>query len=86
MHEGVCEVGSETTDKDDGVQADTKTRAIALSTGSSGDFIGSGRLWRRVAIHSLQGADLEAFQDFSCFVRVADVFEGFGGILATNIE
>ena len=35
---------------------------------------------------ALYGADEEALEDFAGFVAVADVFEGFGGVLAADVE
>jgi hypothetical protein len=35
---------------------------------------------------ALYGADEEALEDFAGFVAVANVFEGFGGVLAADVE
>ena len=35
---------------------------------------------------ALYGADEEALEDFAGFVAVADIFEGFGGVLAADVE
>jgi hypothetical protein len=46
-------------------------------------------LWgdgRNKAYLALQTPDKEAFEDLARFVAVADIFEGFGGILAGNVE
>ena len=43
--------------------------------------------WRKTATDfTLQVADEEAVEDFARFVAVADVFEGFGGVLAADVE
>jgi hypothetical protein len=34
---------------------------------------------------SLQLADFQPVEDLACFVRVADVFEGFGCVLAAYV-
>jgi hypothetical protein len=35
---------------------------------------------------ALYGADEEALEDFAGFVAVANVFEGFGCVLAADVE
>lgn len=35
---------------------------------------------------ALERAHQQALEDFSRFVAVADVFEGFGGVLAADVE
>ena len=42
--------------------------------------------WGRVAGLALYGADEQTLEDFAGFVAVADVFEGFGGVLAADVE
>jgi hypothetical protein len=46
----------------------------------------SGGFGGGVAGLALYGADEEALEDFAGFVAVADVFEGFGGVLAADVE
>ena len=65
----------------------TRTVAFVVAATWSGSyFICGGCLGGWVAFDALQGADGEALEDLPCFVAVADVFEGFGGVLAADVE
>jgi len=80
----VGKVSQSTTDEEDGVKTGTQTGGIGTAClGGSG--LGGG-LGCRVAGLALDGADEEALEDFAGFVAVADVFEGFGGVLAADVE
>jgi hypothetical protein len=48
-----------------------------------------GAMWQlrgSRAYLSFQSADEKTFEDFSCFVAVADIFESLGCVLAANID
>lgn len=80
----VGKVSQSTTDEEDGVKTGTQTGGVGTAClGGSG--LGGG-LGCRVAGLALDGADEEALEDFAGFVAVADVFEGFGGVLAADVE
>ena len=62
-------------------------RTGATLEGGEGVFLAMKRYGEyRKTYHSLQGADLQAVQDLSCFVGMADVFEGLGRVLAAYIQ
>lgn len=45
-----------------------------------------GPKWGSGTHHALDVADQHAIEDFARFVAVAYIFEGFGAVLATDIE
>jgi hypothetical protein len=87
LHVGVSEVCGGGTRDQDKIHGDTHSSAgVRLSTWTGGNLVGRADLGRRVSRDSLQFSDLEALEDFSCFVRVADIFESFGCVLAGNVK
>lgn len=77
------------TDEHDGVHGDAAHGAEASlfgATGPGSDLIGRGRLDGAVIGAAFQRADEHAVEDLARFIRVADVFKGFGSVLPADIE
>jgi len=75
------------TDQDDRVQYDAEASLCTrLAAGHRRCLVGGNCLGCRVSWLTFQGPDEKAFEDLACFVAVADVFEGFGGVDAGNID
>jgi hypothetical protein len=87
LHVCVSDICDRSTDQEDSVGGDAETRAgFGPSTRTGCDLVGGSDLGGWVAGDALQAADFEALEDFSCFVRVANIFEGFGCVLTADVE
>jgi len=83
----VSEICDPSTDQDNSVRNNAQACAsLGPSTGASSDLVTGTNLGSWIACNALQFANNKAVEDFTCFVRVANVFEGFGCVLTADVE
>jgi hypothetical protein len=62
-------------------------RAEGWGRGYCGDRVGSWELeFSEETYHALHGANEHTVQNLARFITVADIFEGFGAVLAADIK
>lgn len=86
---GVCAIRDRNPNQHHSIQSDsTHSSKAALfgASGPGGDLVCGGGLGLGVVGSTLESADEQAVEDLAGFVGVADVFEGFGGVLAADVE
>ena len=86
---GVCAIRDRDPNQNHGIQPDRAHGSIAALFGTAGpgrDLGCGGGLGRGVVGPALESANEQAVEDLAGFVGVADVFEGFGGVLAADVE
>jgi|ERR1700722_14691189 hypothetical protein len=88
LHVGVCPIRDRDPYKHHGIQPDSAhgSKAALFAAGPSGDLVCSGCLGLGVVGPPFESADEQAVEDLTGFIGVADVFEGFGGVLAADVE
>lgn len=82
LHVLISSIGDSTTDQENGVQADTEAGGRAAG-GRGALLVDAGD---RVARLALQIADIQAGQGLTGLVAVADILEGFGCVLAADVQ
>jgi hypothetical protein len=89
LHVGVCAIRDRDPNQHHGIQPDCahgSKAALFAAAGSCGDLVCGGCLGLGVVGPTLESADEQAVEDLARFVGVADIFEGFGGVLAADVE
>ena len=89
LHVGVCAIRDRDPNQHHGIQPDCahgSKAALFAAAGACGDLVCGGCLGLGVVGPTFESADEQAVEDLARFVGVADVFEGFGGVLAADVE
>jgi hypothetical protein len=73
------------TDQNHRIEHHAHARLAAAPARSSGDLVRGGGLRGWVVRSALQWTNEQAVEDLARFVAVADVFEGFGCVLAADV-
>lgn len=82
----VGNICDDSTNDEDGVEHDTRAGVPATLARTSRDLVSATGLGGRVTRDALQFSDQQTVEDLAGFVRVANIFEGFGGVLTAYIE
>jgi hypothetical protein len=89
LHVGVYAIRERDPNQHHGIQSDSahsSKAALFGATGPGGDLVCGGCLGLGVVGPTLEIADKQAIENLAGFVGVADVFEGFGGVLTADVE
>jgi hypothetical protein len=84
----VCTKCQQATDKQDAVHGNAEASITAAALAWAGrDLIGAADVLRRwIASHTLQCANQQTLENLARFIAVSNILEGFGGVLAANVE